>query len=107
MSISAWETDPDSPFSTLLSMCNSWLYPENPDPEAAYEEFKELIRNNPDSPRLQKFKAEMRRVLEGDTEGLHPKALFYAASYDDGSDEAFLTRLWTDLYPDEPVPTKR
>jgi hypothetical protein len=50
------------------------------------------------------FKDELRRVLTGDTEGLHPDAIFTAACYGDGTDEAFTRRLWRQLYPGEPVP---
>lgn len=31
---------------------------------------------------------------------------FKACYYEDGSEEAFVRRLWTDLFPGEPLPTR-
>jgi hypothetical protein len=42
-------------------------------------------------------------LLSGEADKLPEYALFTAAQYDDGSDEAFLRRLWRQLYGDEPV----
>lgn len=48
------------------------------------------------------FKDELREAL-ADPSLLPSQALQLAAEYTDGSDEAFLRRLWRDLYGDEPV----
>jgi hypothetical protein len=49
------------------------------------------------------FKADLRQALRDP--GLLPgDELFEAVEYADGSDEAFLRRLWRDLYGDEPLP---
>jgi hypothetical protein len=46
---------------------------------------------------------EFRRLLSGELDKLPEYALFTAAEYEDGSDEAFLRRLWHQIYGDEPV----
>lgn len=96
-----WLDDPTVPFGTLLTIASNYCNPEDPD---AYDSLLRQARNRPDHEKIQRLKAEMRSVLEGDTEGLHPDALFSAASYSDGSDVEFLRRLWTDLFPQEPMP---
>jgi hypothetical protein len=49
---------------------------------------------------------ELRRVLVGDRDELPKDAIFKACYYDDGSEEKFLKRLWSELFPNEPLPTK-
>jgi hypothetical protein len=49
------------------------------------------------------LKNEFRRLLSGELDQLPEGALGTAAEYEDGSDEAFLRRLWHELYGDEPV----
>jgi hypothetical protein len=47
------------------------------------------------------FKSELREAL-GDPGQLPGDELWESVEYSDGSDEAFLGRLWRDLYGDEP-----
>jgi hypothetical protein len=46
------------------------------------------------------FKSELREALSGPSK-LPGDELSESFEYDDGSDEAFLHRLWHDLYGDE------
>ena len=48
------------------------------------------------------FKAELRQAITHPDQ-LPSDELFDHVQYDDGSDEAFLRRLWRDLYDDEPA----
>lgn len=98
-----WLEDDDAPFATLLRVVGTYCHPEA-GPEA-YDDLVVLVRTRDDDSEIRRFKDELARALEGDTEGLHPDALFTAAAYGDGSDEAFLRHLWRDLYPNEPIPT--
>lgn len=102
MSTRYWRDDPQAPFATMLRVISHYCHPEAHD--EAFEELTALTRRSDPPERLVRFKEELRQVLSGNRDGLPPKAVFAAASYDDGSDEAFLQRLWHDLYPDEPVP---
>lgn len=103
--VNYWLKDKDAPFATLLTMVGTFC-----DPEAgadAYEELIDLARHTnrfseKTQRRMARFKGELRRALLGD---MPPKwALSAAGGYNDGSPEAFLRRLWRDLYPDEPLP---
>lgn len=97
-----WLDDPDAPFRTLLCVVGTYCHPEaGPD---AHGDLVRLARTRPDDTEMRVFKDELRRVLTGDTEGLHPDAMFTAACYGDGTDHAFARRLWQQLYPGEPVP---
>ena len=97
-----WLDEQDAPFRTLLCVVGTYCHPEaGPD---AYGDLIRLARTRPDDEEMRQFKDELRRVLTGDTEGLHPDAVFTAACYNDGTDQAFLSRLWRHLYPGEPVP---
>jgi hypothetical protein len=49
---------------------------------------------------MQVFKSELREALR-DPSQLPGDELFESVEYSDGSDEAFLGRLWRDLYGDE------
>lgn len=98
-----WRDQHDAPFATMLGVIDTYCHPEAYD--EAYDDLVALAREPAPTEELVRFKGELRRVLTGDTEGLHPEALSTAAEYGDGSDEAFLRRLWRDLYPDEPIPT--
>jgi hypothetical protein len=48
------------------------------------------------------FKEELGEALD-DPSRLPDDELFKAVEFDDGSNEAFLRRLWRDLYGDEPA----
>ena len=91
-----WERHPDGPFVTLIAVAATYLDPENYDPDA----LKALARQK-DNPEMQVFKAELQEALR-DPGQLPGDELSESVQYDDGSDEAFLRRLWHDLYDDEP-----
>jgi len=99
-----WVTDPDRPFATLLSYARTYLHPEVYND--AIEDLRHLTRRPDDrqDPDTLRFKAELRRVIVGDTDGLPDGALSEAAEYDDGSQDAFARRLWLELFPDDPLP---
>jgi hypothetical protein len=95
-----WRDNPDAPFAALLDTVEAYCHPEAYD--EAYDDLSARANRGRDSV-IQKFKDQLRAALL-DPEALPKGALYKAAQYDDGSDMAFLRRLWQDLYPDEPVP---
>lgn len=97
-----WLDDDDAPFTTLLRVVGTYCHPEAGGD--AYDDLVLLAQRGDADEEMRQFKVELRRALSGDVEDLHPDALFAAAAYGDGTDEAFLRRLWHDLYPREPVP---
>ncbi|MBM7791378.1 hypothetical protein [Tenggerimyces flavus] len=106
MSSDVWVRDRDRPFGTLLSYCGTYLHPE-----VYYSGMRSLVYacNLPEDeqhPDTKQFLVELERVIVGDAEGLAEDALFKAAEYDDGSDEAFVTRVWTEIFPGKPLPTR-
>ncbi|MFL6075385.1 MAG: hypothetical protein ACJ73S_18500 [Mycobacteriales bacterium] len=92
-----WREDKTAPFATLLSVVDTYCHPEASD--WGYEELQRIARENTFEV-MPTFKAELREAL-ADPSRLPKGALGLAAEYDDGSDEAFLRRLWRDLYGDE------
>lgn len=103
MSDRFWQYEPEAPFATLLSIIETYCHPEAYD--EAYDDFKEVVRLPDPGPVFTRFKDELRQAIR-DPGRLPDGALFRAAVFADGSDEKFLTRLWRDLYPDEPVPLR-
>jgi hypothetical protein len=55
---------------------------------------------DPGDEEIRAFTAELRQALADP--GLPPGELFHGVGYGEGSDEAFLRRLWQDLYGDQP-----
>ncbi len=55
----------------------------------------------PEDEEIRVFRDELQEAL-ADPEQLPDNELFKAVQYDDGSNEAFLRRLWRDLYGDQP-----
>jgi hypothetical protein len=92
-----WERYPDGPFATLIAVATTYLDPENYD----LDSLKELAQRKDDK-QMQVFKSELREALR-DPSLLPGDELSESVEYDDGSDEAFLRRLWHDLYGDEPL----
>ncbi len=95
-----WNRHPDGPFATLVRIAASYLHPETDEPES----LKRRAQRDDDQ-EMQVFKAELREAIQ------HPDQVPRAelsknVQYEDGSTEAFLRRLWTDLYGDEPLPTR-
>src|ERR1700722_4931484 len=90
-----WERHPNGPFATLIEIATTYLDPENYNPEA----LKRLVRQEDDE-EVRVFKAELREAVK-DPSKLPGDELFESVEYSDGSDEAFLSRLWRELYGDE------
>ena len=55
-----------------------------------------------DDEEMRVFKSELREALR-DPSQLPDDELWKSVEYGDGSDEAFLRRLWHELYGDEPL----
>ncbi len=91
-----WERHPDGPFVTLIAVATTYLHPENYD----LDSLKELVRSEDDE-EMRVFKSELREALR-DPSQLPDDELSESVEYNDGSDEAFLRRLWHELYGDEP-----
>jgi hypothetical protein len=92
-----WTRHPNGPFVTLIGVATTYLNAESYRPEA----LRRRARREDDE-EMRVFKAELREAI------LHPERLpgdelEYNVEYDDADDEAFLNRLWHDLYGDEPV----
>ena len=94
-----WERHPDGPFATLIAVATTYLHPEN----YHLDSLKELAKRVADE-EMRIFKSELRVALR-DPSQLPDDELSESVEYDDGSDEAFLRRLWHDLYGDEPHDT--
>jgi hypothetical protein len=90
-----WERHPDGPFATLIAVATTYLDPENYD----LDSLKRLAKRDDDH-EMRVFKAELREALR-DPSKLPGDELSESVEYTDGSDEAFLRRLWRDLYGDE------
>jgi hypothetical protein len=90
-----WERDPNGPFATLIRVAATYLHPENYD----LDSLKRLAKREDDH-EMQLFKSELREALREPSQ-LPGDELSDAVQYDEGSDEAFLGRLWHDLYGDE------
>jgi len=91
-----WERNPDGPFATLIAVATTYLDPENYD----LDSLRELAKREGDE-KMQLFKSELREALR-DPSQLPGDELWESVEYNDGSDEAFLHRLWRELYGDEP-----
>jgi hypothetical protein len=96
-----WERHPDGLFATLIAVVATYLHPENYD----LDSLKELANRNDDE-KMRAFKRELRQAVR-DPGQLPGDELWECVEYGDGSDEAFLRRLWHDLYGDEPLQAPR
>ena len=90
-----WERHPDGPFATLIAVATSYLHPEIDDLDSL-----KRFAENQENHKARVFKSELREALR-DPSRLPADELFKSVQYDDDSDEAFLSRLWRDLYGDE------
>jgi hypothetical protein len=99
----SWE-DPNSPFAFFLEVVDTYLHPES-----AYgiEDLAEWQQRGKPPEEVIRFKDEFRRLLSGELDQLPKNALGTATAFDDGTEEAFLRRLWRELYGDEPVQPAR
>jgi hypothetical protein len=94
-----WTRHPDGPFATLIRISTTYLHPEADD----LESLQRLAKREND-PEMRIFKAELREAIK-DPDQVPSDELSKHVEYEDGSPEAFLRRLWRDLYGDEPVGT--
>jgi hypothetical protein len=90
-----WERHPDGPFATLIAVAANYLDPENYDLDSL-----KILAKREGVPRMQIFKSELREAVK-DPSQLPGDELSRSVQYEDGSPEAFLHRLWHDLYGDE------
>jgi hypothetical protein len=94
-----WERHPDGSFATLIRVATTYCSPDAD--EEAFEGLKRLAKRENDE-EMRVFKSELRKALK-DPSQLPGHELSESVEYDDGSDEAFLRRLWHELYGDEPL----
>jgi hypothetical protein len=95
-----WRQDKDAPFAFFLTIVDTYLHPES---GYDVDDLAEWLEDGEPQEEVVRFKDEFRRLLSGDLDQLPKGALGTAAEFDDGTDEAFLRRLWHELYGDEPV----
>ena len=80
----------------LIRVATTCLHPETDD----LESLQRLARREDDE-EMRAFKAELREAVL-DPGKVPAGELFRHVVHNDGSQEAFLRRLWRDLYGDEP-----
>ncbi len=90
-----WERHPGGPFATLIAVAANYLDPENYDLDSL-----KILAKREGVARMQIFKSELREAVKDPTQ-LPGDELSRSVQYEDGSPEAFLHRLWHDLYGDE------
>jgi len=96
-----WARNPQGPFATLIGVAATYCHPEAYD--GAYEALIMRVRSAaPEDEEIRVFRDELHDAL-ADPGRLPDNELSKAVEYDDGSSEAFLRRLWRDLYGDEPA----
>ena len=94
-----WARNPQAPFATLIGVAATYCHPEAYD--GAYEDLAARARSKTPDDEIRVFRTELREAL-ADPGQLPDNELFKAVQFSDGSNEAFLRRLWRDLYDDEP-----
>jgi hypothetical protein len=95
-----WKRHPDGPFATLIRLSTTYLHPEADDLESL-----QRLAERENDPKMHRFKSELREAIR-DPRQLPDDELWKHVKFDDGSTDAFLRRLWRDLYGDEPLPTR-
>lgn len=95
-----WRDNPGAEWTTLLRTVETYCHPEAA--EDAYESLQRLAKRT-DLPKMRLFKEELVAAIR-DPGRLPDDELFEAAAFSDGTDAAFLARLWRDLYPEEALP---
>jgi hypothetical protein len=94
-----WKRHPDGPFATLIRISTTYLHPEADDLESL-----QRLAKSGNNGEMRAFKAELREAIK-DPNQVPAEELWQHVEYEDGSPDAFLRRLWRDLYGDEPVDT--
>ena len=92
-----WNVHPNGRFVTLIRVATTYLHPESDDLDSL-----QLLSKRERDPEMRVFKAELREAIQH-PDRLPGNELSEHVQYSDGSDEAFLRRLWGELYGDEPV----
>ncbi|MQA94244.1 MAG: hypothetical protein GEV11_06175, partial [Streptosporangiales bacterium] len=82
MSIRFWQANPEAPWTTLLSVVETYCHPEIATDDA-YERLQRLAKRTDDE-EMRTFKQELGEAI-ADPSQLPKDALFWAAQYDDGS----------------------
>jgi len=96
-----WAQNPQGPFATLILVAATYCHPEAYD--GAYTDLISRVQSPaPEDEQIRVFRRELGEAL-ADPSRLPDDELFKAVDYGDGSDQAFLRRLWRDLYGDEPA----
>lgn len=96
-----WVRNPGGPFATLIRIATTYLHPEADD----LESLQRLAQRENDT-EMRVFKAELLAALQ-DPARLPDDELSKHVRYEDGSPEAFLRRLWEQLYLEEARPPAR
>jgi hypothetical protein len=96
-----WARNPQGPFATLILVAATYCHPEAYD--GAYTDLISRVRAPaPEDEQIRVFREELSEAL-ADPSRLPDDELFKAVDFGDGSNEAFLRRLWHDLYGGEPA----
>ena len=96
-----WERHPEGPFATLIAVATTYLDPEIYDLDSL-NMLKALARRQDDE-KMRVFKSELREAIRDPSQLPEGEHLYWCLEDDDGlADEAFLWRLWRELYGDEP-----
>lgn len=98
-----WLRDKQATYAQFLTVIHTYCHPEHDDDGESYPMLQALARDHSNDDDIVTFKREFVEVI-ADPSVLPQNALGDAAEFDDGTEEAFLYRLWRDLYPDEPYP---
>lgn len=103
----SWVKNRDHPFATLVDFAATFFHPEST--PRLVDTSRTAVQRPIDEQGIdtRTFVQELRQALSGDTAGLPAEALWEAAEYSDGTDEAFLKRIWEEIFPDEPLPTRQ
>jgi hypothetical protein len=87
---------------TLITVAATYCGPDAYN--GAYEDLINRARSpEADGDEIRALKAELKEALANPAQ-LPADELSVAVEYSDGNDEAFLRRLWHDLYSGEPAP---
>lgn len=102
----SWVKNRDQPFATLIDYAATFFHPEST--PRLIDTLRTAVRRPIEEQGIdtRTFVKELRQALSGDTAGLPDEALWEAAEYSDGTDEAFLKRVWEEIFPEEQLPTR-
>ncbi|MBM7786789.1 hypothetical protein [Tenggerimyces flavus] len=97
----------EEPFAILIDYAATFFHPETT--PRLIDTLRAAVRKPIEEQGIdtRAFVKELRQALSGDTVGLPDEALWDAAEYSDGTDEAFLKRVWEEIFPGEALPTRQ